>query len=98
MFDQYSLLHFSVGVVFYFWGVHLSDWIIIHILFEILENSKLGMRFIDNLFFWPGGGKPFPDSFSNIIGDNIAGILGWLCARYLDKIGTYLEWYEGHII
>ena len=98
MFDQYSLLHFSVGVVVYFWGIRLPYWIIIHTIFEIVENSKIGMNLIDKLFFWPGGGKPLPDSFSNIIGDSLTAVLGWLAARYLDKLGTRLGWYQGHII
>ena len=97
LFDQYTLLHFSVGIVAYFWGINLPTWAFGHILFEIIENTKLGMQFINNfLFFWPGG-KPKADSFLNILGDNIFGISGWLVARALDKFGVKMGWYPTHI-
>tara|TARA_Y100000389_G_C17367490_1_gene467123 strand:- start:744 stop:1052 length:309 start_codon:yes stop_codon:yes gene_type:complete len=97
LFDQYTFLHFSVGVVVYYWGVSLPTWIIVHVLFEIVENTKIGMLLINKYFvFWPGG-KPKADSLTNIIGDNIGAILGWLVARYLDKLGSKLGWYQPHI-
>ena len=37
--DQYSLLHFSQGVVAYFWGTPFHIWVITHASFEFLENS-----------------------------------------------------------
>ena len=55
--DQYSYLHFSVGVIFYFWGFTLRNWIIIQILFEILENTNIGIQLINKTNIWPGGGK-----------------------------------------
>jgi len=97
IFDQYSLLHFSTGVVAYFWGLKFPTWAFAHLIFEIIENTQLGMKFINNLYFWPGGGKPSADTFINILGDNIAGILGWMVAKYLDKLGSELGWYEGHL-
>ena len=97
LFDQYSLLHFSVGVIAYFFNIKLYTWIILHILFEITENSNQGIHFINKyLLFWPGG-KLKSDSFLNIIGDNITAFLGWICAYYLDKIGNKLGWYNLHI-
>ena len=45
--DQYSLLHFAVGVVLYFWNIPLSLAIILHTIFEIVENTKMGMKFIN---------------------------------------------------
>ena len=80
LFDQYSLLHFASGIIAYFWGINFPTWAFMHLMFEIIENMKLGIEFINTyLFFWTGG-KPESDSFMNILGDNIAGILGWLCA------------------
>ena len=97
LFDQYTFLHFSVGVVVYYWGVSLPTWIMAHVLFEIVENTKIGMLLINKYFvFWPGG-KPKADSITNIIGDNIGAVLGWLVARYLDKLGSKLGWYQPHI-
>ena len=97
LFDQYTFLHFSVGAVIYFWGVTLFQWIVIHVLFEIFENTVMGMALINNNFkIWPGG-KPFRDSFTNIVGDNIGAILGWGAAYYIDTIGSKLGYYEKHI-
>tara|TARA_Y100001968_G_C19352694_1_gene715530 strand:+ start:391 stop:696 length:306 start_codon:yes stop_codon:yes gene_type:complete len=97
LFDQYTLLHFSTGVIAYFWNISFPLWIIIHVLFEIIENTKLGIYFINNyITFWPGG-KPKADSLINIIGDNIGGIFGWQVANYLDKLGEKYNWYRSHI-
>lgn len=84
--DQYSLLHFATGVIAYFWNINLLTWIIIHIVFEILENTEWGMHIINNFPIWPGG-KDYADSPINILGDNIFAILGWLVAYCLDYLG-----------
>ena len=47
--DQYTYLHFATGIVAYFFGISIKNWIIIHILFEIIENTKFGMKMI-NMF------------------------------------------------
>ena len=95
--DQYTYLHFATGIVVYFWGIKLQHWILIHVLFEIIENTPSGINFINkNLTFWPGG-KPKPDSYVNMIGDNIGAILGWISAYYLDIMGQKFGWYQKHI-
>ena len=87
LFDQYSLLHFSVGVVAYFWSVSFSMIMIIHILFEVIENTSFGMNLINTYFkrWWPGG-KPYPDSLVNSISDTIFTGFGWLVSYQLDKM------------
>ena len=93
LFDQYTLLHFSSGVIAYFWGVKIFFWILAHILFEIVENTTFGMKFINEvLTFWPGG-KPKADSLLNILGDNIAAIAGWYAAQFLETLGKERMWY-----
>ena len=83
-FDQYSLLHFSTGCIAYFFGINLLNWIIIHTIFEIIENSPKGVYFIDNyLTFWPGG-KKAPDNLKNSLSDLVFAIIGYLIARMLD--------------
>lgn len=77
LFDQYTYLHFAVGIVLYFWNVSLKKVIIYHSLFEFLENTELGIDFINNYFLiWPGG-KPERNYLLNSIGDTIGIILGW---------------------
>lgn len=95
LFDQYSSLHFASGIIAYFWGIKFYNWILFHLLFEIIENTELGISIINKyITFWPGG-KPCADSISNIIGDNISAYLGWIFAYYLDiygnKKGLYIK-------
>jgi membrane glycosyltransferase len=83
--DQYSLLHFAVGVLAYFWGVSFYITMMLHILFELFENTTDGMWFINNLIpFWPGG-KNHADSLVNNISDIIFTGIGWIISHRLDK-------------
>lgn len=84
--DTFSLLHFAVGIVFYYWGVSLKMFILLHILFEYIENTTIGMSIINNNFkgIWPGG-KDHPDTQINQFGDIIFGIIGWLVAYYINQ-------------
>jgi hypothetical protein len=100
--DQYSLLHFSVGVLSYYWNIPFLLAIVVHILFEIIENTNQGMSFINTLFVgkglltWPGG-KDKPDELINIIGDNVFFALGWIVSQILDVLGSKYGWYVRHI-
>jgi hypothetical protein len=87
-FDQYSLLHFSSGVVAYFFNINLVVWIVLHSIFEYVENTETGIHFINNYMpFWPGG-KEKADSLLNNVGDTVFAILGWLVAYLLDLMFT----------
>lgn len=90
--DQYSLLHFSVGVVAYFWHVPFWLWIILNILFEIFENSSWGMRIISHISVFPGG-QPRPDTLANSICDIICCLLGWGLGYFIDYLGKKYLWY-----
>ena len=95
--DQFTYLHFSVGIMSYFWGISILNLFIVHTIFEILENSSFGMNIINNYMpFWPGG-KPKSDSVINVIGDTFGALFGWLSAYYLDKKGNEYGWYNLHI-
>jgi hypothetical protein len=98
LFDQYTLLHAAVGVIAYFWGFGFWTTIIIHTLFEIIENTNAGMLFINTYFknVWPGG-KPYADSMINNVGDSIGVAMGWLLSYYLDYLGTEMGWYSPHL-
>lgn len=84
--DAYSLLHFAVGIVAYFLGFKWYTFMLLHIIFEIVENTSAGVRFIDNYlsWFWPGG-KEKPDTSINSIGDTFFAMLGWLIAYLIHK-------------
>lgn len=97
-FDQYSLLHFSVAVVLYFWGFRFDVAFILHTLFEFFENTKIGVKLINKfsnssfILKYPGG-KPEPDSIQNIIGDTISFVLGYFVIYNLDSYGIKHNWY-----
>jgi hypothetical protein len=93
IFDQYTALHFAVGIVVYFWGIGLPLWIGAHVLFEIIENTSAGMHFINTYLTWWPGGKPRADSIQNAVGDTLGGAAGWLFASALDAWGTQRKWY-----
>ena len=95
-FDQFTYLHFASGIIAYFWGLPIYVWFILHTIFEVLENSKFGIKLINKIFFWPGG-KPKADSFINIVGDTIGGMIGWGSAYLVDNIGNKYGWYPLHI-
>jgi len=87
-FDQFSILHFATGVVAYFWGISLYVIMMIHILFELFENTTYGIWFIDEWVpFWPGG-KSHPDSLLNCITDTLFTGVGWIISFWLDKVYT----------
>ena len=95
--DQYSFLHFCVGGVLYFWGMTLLQWVGLHTLFEIVENTPWGMYVINNyLRMWPGG-KPKPDTPLNVVGDTVAAAAGFLAAQQIDRAGSRRGWYTLHI-
>ena len=93
LFDQYTYLHFCTGAIMYFWGFSLTSWFVIHTIFEVVENTKMGIDFINKFSFWPGG-KPEADSLTNSIGDTIGGMLGWVSSYAICKIGTKKGWYD----
>jgi hypothetical protein len=96
-FDQYTYLHFAVGIVVYFWNISLLNLIILHTIFEFLENTQIGINIINQyIVFWPGG-KPKSDTIINSVGDTIGSVLGWVSAYYLDKLGNNYKWYDLHI-
>lgn len=85
LFDRYSLLHYAIGIVAYFLGLNFVEWFFIHLVFEIIENSQPGIKYIDKYFgFWPGG-KSHPDAFINSAGDQISAMMGWLIAYFFDR-------------
>ena len=84
LFDQYTYLHFAVGIVSFYWDVSLKNLIMIHTFFEILENTEIGMKIINQIEYWPGG-KLYSDSLINMVGDTIGVIIGWYTASLVNN-------------
>lgn len=81
--DKYSLLHFAMGISMRFFNMSFMTFLIIHTLFELIENTKPVMKFIDHyICFWPGGKKQ-RDSNLNMIGDTFYASIGFLVADYV---------------
>jgi hypothetical protein len=86
--DKFSLLHFAVGIVLYFWGFSFWLTIFLHILFEWIENTQQGMKFINTyITMWPGG-KYYPDSLLNSTGDIFFTGVGWYVAHLVSKLDS----------
>ena len=84
--DQFSYLHLASGVMAYFWGLSFRQWLVVHLAFEVMENTPAGVRFLDQyITVWPGG-KRHPDALVNVLGDNVFAAAGWLSARYVDHL------------
>lgn len=82
-YDKFSLCHFAVGIIFRYFNISLMLSTILHIIFEIVENSELGIYIHHNyLPFWPGG-KHAADGIINSTGDTVFFMLGWLVANAL---------------
>ena len=86
--DQFSLLHFAVGILAYFWGFSALHTFVFHALFEWIENTRVGMKFINNnIPFWPGG-KPYADSLLNQVTDTAFTMVGWYMSLVADAYST----------
>ena len=87
LFDRYSLAHFASGVAAYHLNISFIIWMIIHIMFEFVENTEKGIEIINKYPLlrnhWLGG-KRYPDAFINsMVGDNFSAAMGWLISDYL---------------
>ncbi len=83
LFDQYSLLHFSTGIIARFYHISFIHWFILHIIFEYFENIPGITVILDKIKWWPGG-KKYSDSLINSVGDQIFAMLGWYVADILE--------------
>jgi hypothetical protein len=85
IFDQYTLLHFTSGIVCRYFNFSLIFLFVFHVIFEYIENTKKGMHIINNyLKIWPGG-KTSSDTFINSVSDIIISLIGWICMDFLIK-------------
>lgn len=80
--DKYSLLHFATGIISYYWNISFWNFFILHFIYEYVENTETGMRYINYISFWPGG-KDHADLMINRIGDQVYGLFGWIFAYWI---------------
>ena len=82
--DGFSVLHFLSGIFARFLGLDKITWLIIHVVFELAENSPWGMKLINMMPYWPGG-KDHADNWTNMIGDTFYAMLGHYVAYMLGE-------------
>ena len=88
IFDKYSFLHFAFGMILHAFQISLLETMVLHTMFELSENTVVGMKTINNLTIfgrnvWPGG-KLYKDYVINNIGDSISAFVGWKFAESID--------------
>ena len=83
IFDGYSLLHIITGVILFLLGIDFKTTLILHLLFETIENSPWGISILQQIPIWPGG-KDRPDDLINMLGDTISAGLGWYVMKRLN--------------
>lgn len=94
-FDQFSYLHFAVGIVLYFW-LDLKTSIIIHTIYELIDNTPFFANIVNKyITLWPGK-KPYSDTLTNSIGDTFFFIIGWISAYLVDLVGNKYKLYPIH--
>ena len=93
--DRNTYLHFAAGIIAYYWGFTLIEWIVVHILLDIFQRTEIGKK-VTKFFLriWPESGDLTPESYLNILGDSTFTILGWCSAYLLDKLLQKAGLYE----
>lgn len=82
-FDRWSLSHFAFGILAYYFYLPFLIWILIHVIFEIVENTTIGIFIRRSLTFLPGSEKNADSFINSFVGDNFFAILGWIVAYYI---------------
>ena len=85
-FDTYSLLHFAMGIIIFYFNISFTNSILLHILYEFIENTNYGMYLINKYTkdICPGK-KEYKDYFINNIGDTVFFGEGWIFAYYFRR-------------
>lgn len=83
--DRFSLLHFATGIIAYYWSLTFVQWFVIHVVYEVIENTTWGMKLINNITIWPGG-KSKSDTITNQIGDQFYAMIGWILSYFICRV------------
>lgn len=97
IFDQFSSLHFAMGVIAYFFGLTFWQWFFLHLLFELIQNGSKYYGYINIDVGLPILQPPDttgPDHLINSLGDQTFAMTGWILAYYIDKLGKEYNWYN----
>ena len=78
--DRYSFLHMLSGIVASFF-MEFKTWFILHMLFEIIENTNQGVYFIQTYLLWWPGRKDKADPILNSISDQVFSLIGFLIKK-----------------
>lgn len=94
--DIFSSVHFGAGVVAGVFGVPLFAWMLVHILFELLENQSLGVAFFQwtEPFIFQMFGQSnrtsdyYGDKAINSTVDNLMALLGWWLGTKISLVAS----------
>ena len=64
-----------------YYGLNLTQMLVLHTAFEALENTETGMAFLREM----GWQRYKGDTLANMIGDTIGATAGWAAAIQLKK-------------
>ena len=93
--DRYTYLHFAAGIIAYYWGFTLIEWISVHIILDIFQRTELGKKVTKFILrIWPESPDLSSESYLNILGDSTFTVLGWCSAYLLDKLLQKVGLYE----
>lgn len=71
--DEWSIVHASGGIIAAQTGVTLPQFLVLHTIFEIVENADKGKGLLSKIGWDRKGG----DTFTNVLGDTISAAAGW---------------------
>lgn len=80
LFNKRSLIHFITGVIAYLLGIKFIFWLIMHLVFEVIINTRPGIDIINHLL-----GESRKDMLIEAIYRTFWGMAGWAVAWALNR-------------
>ena len=76
--DEWSFVHLSGGIIAAQTGLSLPQFLVLHTIFEVIENADQGSGWLSKI----GLDRVSGDSLLNVVGDTASAAAGW----YLGKV------------
>lgn len=73
--DRFTFVHFSIGIIYAFWGLSFSATVVLAIVWEVIENPL--KAYIPQIF-----PHATADTWKNSLEDTLAVCVGWSVIRY----------------
>ena len=76
--DEWSIVHVSGGIVAAQTGITLPQFMVLHTLFELVENTDQGTGLLSKI----GWDRKNGDTWANIAGDTLSAVAGWYLGKW----------------